>query len=222
MQLRIENIPCLCLGDNRERAILFVHGKMGRKEEAIPFYKTLDGKVSVVSLDLPADDLTPWTAAPQIWKVYEWMKPRYSHISLRAASIGAYFSMLALQDAPIEKALFVSPVTDMEMLIQNMMLWANVTEDRLREKKEIPTDFGETLSWEYYTWVKSHPISWQTDTEILYGSADNLISRDMIDAFIQSKHRHLTVMEGGEHWFHTEDQLAFMSKWEKAKTVEKF
>ena len=36
---------------------------------------------------------------------------------------------------------------DMERLIADMMIWANVTEDELKEKKEIQTTFGETLSW---------------------------------------------------------------------------
>ena len=31
--------------------------------------------------------------------------------------------------------------------IADMMIWANVTEDELKEKKEIQTTFGETLSF---------------------------------------------------------------------------
>ena len=29
----------------------------------------------------------------------------------------------------------------------------------------------------------------------------------------------LTVMEGGEHWFHTEEQMAFLDNWIKEKNV---
>ena len=50
--------------------------------------------------------------------------------------------MNALSDKQIEKAYFVSPVVNMEKLITNMMFWANVTEDKLRDKKEIKTSFG--------------------------------------------------------------------------------
>jgi len=204
-------------------AVLFVHGKMGCKEEAVPFYENMSGRVSVVALDLPAhgerknrgETLTPWAAVPEILAVYEWMKTRFPRISVRANSVGAYFSMPALEKEPIEKALFVSPVTDMQKLIENMMAWATVTKDELREKREIPTAFGETLSWDYYAWVKAHPIVWNAPTEVLYGSNDNLISQEMISAFMQGKNRRLTVMEGGEHWFHTEEQLAFMKAWER-------
>ena len=63
-------------------------------------------------------------------------------------------AMNALSDKQIEKAYFVSPVVNMEKLITNMMFWANVTEDKLRDKKEIKTSFGETLSWDYLCYVR--------------------------------------------------------------------
>ena len=48
-----------------------------------------------------------------------------------------------------------------------MMIWANVTEDELKEKKEIQTTFGETLSWDYLCYArKSH---YEIPTHILYG-----------------------------------------------------
>jgi len=62
-------------------------------------------------------------------------------------------------------ALFVSPIVDMEKLIVDMTIWADVTEDVLREKGEIWADFGETLSWEYLCWVREHPIKdWRCPT----------------------------------------------------------
>ena len=73
----------------------------------------------------------------------------YETVTVIANSIGAFFAMSALADSKIEKAYFISPVVDMERLIRNMMQWANVTEDDLQKQKEIPTSFGETLSWAY-------------------------------------------------------------------------
>ena len=35
-----------------------------------------------------------------------------------------------------EKAYFISPVVDMERLIADMMIWANVTEDELKDEKK--------------------------------------------------------------------------------------
>jgi hypothetical protein len=31
--------------------------------------------------------------------------------------------------------------------------------------------------------------------------------------FAEKHHAGLTVMENGEHWFHTEEQMAFLDKW---------
>ena len=65
----------------------------------------------------------------------------YKTVEVIANSIGAYFAINALSNQQIEKAYFISPVVDMERLIADMMIWANVTEDELKEKKEIQTTF---------------------------------------------------------------------------------
>lgn len=77
----------------------------------------------------------------------------------------------------------------------------------------IHTDFGEELSWEYLCYVRDHPIQWDCPTAILYGSHDNLTSHDMIKTFAEKNHADLTVMENGEHWFHTEEQMRFLDEW---------
>ena len=129
--------------------------------------------------------------------------------------IGAYFAMDALQGCPLAKALFISPVLDMERLILDMMGWAGVSEAELREKGEIPTSFGETLSWRYLCYVRERPIAWDAPTETLYAGQDHLTARQTVDAFVRSHHARLTVMENGEHWFHTAEQLAFLDGWVK-------
>ena len=101
----------------------------------------------------------------------------------------------------------------MEKLIGNMMMWANVTERELAEKQEIPTNFGETLSWKYLCYVREHPISWRVPTRILYGEHDNLTSLETIYAFAERTGAALIVMPGGEHWFHTDEQMQFLDKW---------
>ena len=121
--------------------------------------------------------------------------------------------MHTLQNFKIEKALFISPILDMEQLIVDMMGWANVSEKELSERKEIPTDFGETLSWEYLCFVRANPINWKASTEILYAEHDNLTSRQTVDKFIDRHCANLTVMNGGEHWFHTDEQIFFRDNW---------
>ena len=161
------------------------------------------------------DEYLPWIVQHQIQEAYNKAQQKHDSIYIIANSIGAYFAMLALQDFPIEKALFISPVVDMEQLILDMMGWAGVSETELKEKEEIPTDFEETLSWKYLCYVREHPIFWNVPTSILYASNDNLVSRKTIDAFIHTHQADLTVMENGEHWFHTEEQLVFLNTWMK-------
>ena len=36
-----------------------------------------------------------------------------------------------------------------------------LTKEELQEKGEIPTDFGETLSWKYYSYVCEYPVRWK-------------------------------------------------------------
>ena len=61
--------------------------------------------------------------------------------------------------------------------------------------------------------MQEHPITWQTPTEILYAGGDHLVSRQTVERFAAAHGAGLTVLEGGEHWFHTENQLAFLDGW---------
>ena len=96
-----------------------------------------------------------------------------------------------------------------------MMQWSNVTEQELAEKWEIATNFGETLSWEYLCYVRQHPMIWNVPTCILYGEHDNLTSIETVSAFATQHHADLTVMPGGEHWFHADKQMQFLDHWIK-------
>lgn len=223
-QKGIAGVPAIIIGERSDAAYLFVHGKMGSKDEVTAFARlACPAGCQVVGIDLPEhgsrkgerEKLIPWVAVPEIKAVYTAMKECWRHIGLRANSIGAWFSMLALQEERLEKALFVSPVVDIEDLIQNMMRWAGVTEPELQRSGQIPTDFGETLSWDYLHWVREHPLRWNVPAEILYAGQDHLTARSVINAFAAKTGSRLTVMETGEHWFHTEEQLCFLHEWEK-------
>ena len=137
----------------------------------------------------------------------------YKTVEVIANSIGAYFAINALSNQQIEKAYFISPVVDMERLIADMMIWANVTEDELKEKKEIQTTFGETLSWDYLCYARENPIIWEIPTHILYGEKDNLTAYGTIFEFVQRTNSTLSIMKNGEHWFHTDEQMKFLDEW---------
>lgn len=195
-----------------KKAIIYIHGKGGSSFEINQYKESCLG-FDMIGIDY--NEYLPWIVEKQIKLVYEKVEKTYDEIYILANSIGAYFAMHSLQKVNIKKALFISPILDMEQLILNMMNWANVSEETLCEKKEISTDFGETLSWKYLCFVRENPIVWNIPTEILYGEKDNLTSRETVDKFIKNHNAHLTVMENGEHWFHTEEQLIFLNNWLK-------
>ncbi len=193
-----------------KKAILYVHGKGGEACEA-DYYKKLCPGYAVYGVDY-TDDL-PWIVRAHIKNEYDELIKRYDEISLITNSIGTFFAMLALQDCNIKKAYCISPILNMERLITDMMSWAGVSEKELQEKEAIPTDFGETLSWEYLCYVRNHPIHWNVPTAVLYAGNDHLTTRATVDEFVMHHSASLTVMENGEHWFHTKEQLAFLDEW---------
>ena len=140
---------------------------------------------------------------------------RYSKIYLIANSIGEYFSILSLSDKPIEKAMLISPIIEMECLILEMMRRENISEEELSLRKKVNTLSGELLSWEYLSYVRNNPITWNIPSSILYGEKDNMNSLDTISIFADKINADLTVMENGEHWFHTEEQVRFLDGWFK-------
>ena len=195
-----------------EKVILYIHGKNGSYMEVEQYRKNCMG-FYMIGIDYQDD--VPWVVQDQIRAAYDKACEKYNHIYIIANSIGAYFAMYTLQTCDIEKAFFISPVLDMERLILDMMGWADVSEKELCEKEEIITVFGEKLSWAYLCFVRANPITWHNPTEILYAGNDTLISRQTVDMFVSSHHAALTVMENGEHWFHTDEQIAFLDSWMK-------
>ena len=190
--------------------VIYVHGKGGNAEEA-KHYQPLFAESDVIGFDYKSQN--PWEAKEEFTCFYDMHSKGYNSVVLVANSIGAFFVMNALHDKRIEKAYFISPVVNMEKLIMDMMMWAKVTEDELCGKKEIQTDFGETISWEYLCYVRKHPIAWTVPTHILYGEKDNLTSYETISEFANRIKATLTVMKNGEHWFHTEEQMKFLDNW---------
>ena len=108
----------------------------------------------------------------------------------------------------------------MEKLIAGMMDQEHITEEKLHSEGVISTSFGEDLSWDYLCYVRRHPVNWSVPTQILYGSRDSLTSLETINDFAEKNNAGLTVMEGGEHWFHTDEQMRFLDDWIRRKEKE--
>ena len=200
-----------------KRLILYIHGKGGSADES-KRYKPLFPGCEVVGLDYRT--FTPWETGAEIHAALQKRNDAYESVTLIANSVGAFFSMHAGIEDTVHKAFFISPIVDMERLILDMMAWTNVTEEELKAKGVIPTPFGEELSWEYLCWVRKHPVQWRVPTEILYGSRDNLTSYETISAFAETCGASLTVMEDGEHWFHTDEQMRFLDEWIRKRDAD--
>lgn len=225
-RINISNIPSIIWGEKSNRVFIAVHGNMSNKEDEV--IKILAEKVTsngyqVLSFDLPEHgerkDNTNYLCKVQncvndLKLIMEYAKANYEEINLWACSMGAYFSLLAYKNENIEQCIFLSPVVNMKVIIDNMMLWSNTTENELREKQKIKTDFGQTLYWDYYLYVKENPITnWNKKTYILYGNEDNMQDENIIKNFSENFSCKLSILEDGEHYFHTEKQLDYYKNW---------
>ena len=214
------------MGRKSSKVFIAVHGNMSNKEDEV--IKILAEKVigkgyQLLSFDLPEhgerkNDTTylckVQNCVKDLKQIIEYAKLNYTEINLWACSMGAYFSLVAYKNEEIKQCLFLSPVVNMKVIIDNMMLWSNTTEEELEEKQEIKTDFGQTLYWDYYKYVKDNPIiNWNKKTYILYGNKDNMQNEDIIKNFSNKFNCDLTILENGEHYFHTEEQLKFYKEW---------
>lgn len=196
-----------------KNAVVYIHGKGGSADEALYYKKFFNDDYEVLGFDYKSE--LPWQADEEFQNYFDSIIPNYNEILLIANSIGAYFSMLSLSEKPIKKALFVSPIVDMENIILHMMKRAKISEEKLRLKKVINIQFGEPLSWEYLSFVRKNPIAWNIPTGILYGKKDDMTSLETITNFANKIHADLTVFDEGEHWFHTEKQMDFLDTWFK-------
>lgn len=225
-RLQLGAVPAVVWGAPGDTVYLAVHGNLSNKEDTVIRMlaeRLTDSGIQLLSFDLPEHGerkqdtaylCTVQNCVADLKQVMAYARRRWSRINLWACSMGAYFSLLAYRDEPLDRALFLSPVVNMKSIIENLMRWSGITEEELKTKQEIPTEFGQTLYWDYYTYVKEHPITiWNTETHILYGSRDTMQTGDMIRTFSNRFLCELTVLDDAEHFFHTEQQLAQYESW---------
>lgn len=225
-KIQIDGIPASLWGEKSNKVYIAIHGNMSNKEDTV--IRILADVVTrkgyqVLSFDLPEHgerktDISilcnPQNCIKELNQIMYYAKENYGEINIWACSMGAYFSLLTYNEAPIIQCLFLSPVVNMKTIIDNMMSWSNVSKEELKEKNEIKTDFGPTLYWDYYKYVEENPIrKWDNDTFILYGSKDNLQNEELVKDFSQKFKCNLKIVDDGEHFFHTNEQLAYYKKW---------
>ena len=217
----LDDIPSILWGEDSNKVYVHVHGKMSRKEYAESFAAIAETKgYQTLSFDLPehgertdSKRCDVWDGVSDLRTISDYAFANWERVSLYACSIGAYFSLNAYNTMPFEKALFQSPIVDMERLVKNMMLWSGVTESELESKKEIPSPV-DTLRWDYYQYIISHPITqWNIPTAILYGGKDNLQPEESVHAFAEKFGCSLTVSENSEHPFMAQSDALIVENW---------
>lgn len=221
-KLMIDGIPAILWGKPSRKIYIHVHGKMSRKEYAERFAEIAEEKGwQTLSFDLPEHGertdtvhrCDVWNGIHDLNAIADYAFANWDNCALFACSLGAYFSLNAYGDRPFERCLFQSPILDMEWLVRHMMIWSNVTEKQLEEKSEISTDI-DTLRWDYYRYILSHPITrWDLPTAILYGGRDNLQPIEAIRNFAEKFGARLTVSEQSEHPFMSAEELEIADKW---------
>lgn len=223
IKFMINKIPAVLYGAASDCGFLFIHGQCGSKNDAQSFAELATAcGCQVLSIDLPEHGerhdsvkLLPWEVLPELKTVMDYAKANWKHIFVRAVSIGAWFSLLAFGNENIDGFLLSSPLLDMENMIFNLMEYAGITEERLKAEGEIPTDTGNTLSWKYLCWVREHPVCTACcNISVLYATGDGMIPRCVIDSFAEKNICRLTILQGGQHWLHTADELEAVKRWE--------
>jgi len=172
-----------------------VHGLHGNKEEALAFAEVAVPKgYQVLGVELPLDS-KPWEVLPLLNEVRDYLYQNWKSVSVRANSIGSWFSLLAFQSKKVDQALFVAPILDMRMLIEGL----------------------PSREDDYFGWVIENPIThWNAPTYILRPEVDMVVSEEVGRVFIREYRCQVTIMPDGEHWFHTPKQLSFLKEWEES------
>lgn len=223
-KIRINGIPAILWGAKSERLIIAVHGSHSSKIDDCVWILAEEADKQdfrTLSFDLPKHGERVYETEPcmidecvgELGAVMEYARTLSERISLFGCSMGAYFGMTAYQNERLERAWLLSPVVDMGRLIRNIMNACGIGEEDLKKLGTYENPY-ETLYWDYYEYVKEHPIkSWSVPTSILRGENDTLSEREAVVDFSLRFGCALTEQKGGEHWFHTPEELEYYRGW---------
>lgn len=220
-------IPAIVWGEKSNKVIIGVHGYFSNKEDRhMEILSEVANSMgySLITFDLPEHGAredkefkcNPWNGKEDLEAVYTYACGIWDEISIFACSLGAYFSLLSYREMKLDKCLFLSPVVNMKKIIDNMMFYNGVDEERLEKEKFIPIENAPALEWEYYTYVKNNLIdNWDKKTYILHGSKDILSEVVEVRNFADKNLLTLEELESAEHFFHTDEELEYLKKWFK-------
>ena len=195
----------------KKKVAVYIHGFNGSSEE-VQDYAYLAKDYDVVGLDYK--DGNPWELGVFLKKEFEKLTKNYKEVILIANSIGAFYAYEYLSDFDIKQAFFISPIADMLQIIINLMMKHGITRSELKEKKEIKLDEKTLLSYDFYQHVSNYKDNWAIPTDILYGNRDDIVYIENIADFLAAHPNvKLTIKQGAEHYFHTDEEKEFIKNW---------
>lgn len=221
---KIQNIPIMLWGQKSEKLIIAIHGNHSSKIDDCIWILAEEAVMcgyQVLSFDLPKHGERVYEENPckvqncveELTIIMDYAKQQAKEISIFGCSMGAYFSLLAYKNELLNHAWFLSPVVDMKRVITSIMNQIGVTKQQLQENQVIDNPI-EPLYWDYYCYVNENPIThWQSPTSILRGEHDTLSEYNIVFDFAKRFNCSLEEEKGGEHWFHTPEQLAYFRQW---------
>ena len=194
-----------------KKVAVYIHGLYGSSKEAED-YSYLKDEYDVVGLNY--QDGNPWELKDTIRNEFEKLTKNYKEIVVIANSIGAFYAYEYLSSFDIKHAFFISPIADMGKIVFDLMMQYHVYEEELKEKKIIKLDNGQSLSYDFYQHVLNYEDNWKVPTDILYGSRDELVYIENIADFLAAHpSAKLTIKQGAEHYFYTEEEKEFIKNW---------
>lgn len=213
----VAGVPAMTWGPPSDSVLLAIHGAYGDKQDAT--IRRVAGVAvplgyRVVSIDLPghgartdAERLVPWACAPELIAVHEALARPGTGVDLFACSLGAYFSLVALADRPLGRALLLAPLVDMTAHIERLMHAHSVSDDRLRREATIGLPDGQFLDWRYLTFARDHPVRWPHPTEVLWGEQDEVVPEVDIARFAAACGARLRRIDAGHAFTSAHDAI---------------
>ena len=217
-------LPALVWGRKAASVVVAVHGNQSNREDR-PIEVLAEVACArgwqVLSYDLPEHGARKGDPAPcrfaecvsELVDIVRIARERWTRAALFGVSMGASFALLGCGEL-LDRAWFLSPVTDMLGLTRGMMAAFGVSEAELEERRAVPTPIGQTIYWEDYRFLCANPVrDWPVRTDILCGEQDDVSGTASIRAFAGRFGCALEVVPGAGHYFHTEGQMRRLQEW---------
>lgn len=214
---KIDSIPACLFGENEDNLFIAVHGFFSNKQDKIirEFSNIVTKKgYSVLSFDLASfgertgEKCTISRAISDLTLVLDYAKREFINVNVFAVSYGAYISMQVFKQKT-DKFIMLSPIVNMLKLTYDLMMQNGVTEQELINEKEIVKNY-QAFYLEDLKFAQKNPSGEiKGNGYVIYGKNDTLLSFSLIKDFSDKNNCELFVLQNGEHFFHTKEQLDF-------------